>query len=150
MKKTLLTIILCVTYFNVNAQNGRLINDPFITGMWNFTVSGSYVGATVGVKVFERWSVEGFYQALVKVSDIPFEIKQHTWGSYVGFTFFRNGVLNADIQVRGGFSNTRFFIVWPALLLNVKIGENFSGFIVNTVRFESPSIGFGVKYDLFK
>lgn len=122
---------------------------PYATVVTEWTVSGSYGGGSFGADLSRRLSMEAFYQTLLNASEIPFEVRQHLWGGILGYKFYQGQKGQyAQIQLRGGFSNTRFFVLWPTLVIGFKIKEEFSGILLNGIRFENPSLGVGISYNL--
>lgn len=143
--KFLTTLILfCLFTFSLNAQVR-----PYMNGLGEWTVSGVYGGGSIGGHIFDRLTTEVFYLRLVEQSEVQFDIKQHSWGGALAYTFYKSENGNyAKLQLRSGFSNTRFFVLWPTLVIGFKLKGRFDGLLINGIRFESPSLGVGLKYNL--
>jgi len=124
--------------------------DPMIGATAEWTVAGTLVGGYAGVKFNDRIGLGALYETRTVEFDSRFNENLSLFGAFINYRLLREGKIDVDIFLRGGYANDRFIIVVPALNFEYFITPRLSAYAMLGVRSEKPAIATGLFYHFRK
>lgn len=111
MKKAIILIIFTCVFLSPAITNAQI--DPMIGTTAEWTVAGTLLGVYGGLKFKDRIGFGALYESRTVKFDSRFNENLNFLGLYMDYRILREGKIDVDIFIRGGYSNNRFVVVVP-------------------------------------